>query len=175
MNYSSIKHKINLIVAVNKYGGYAKENKIPWHIPEDLKHFKQLTENNICIMGRNTYEDLLEYRTIKEGEDILPNRETYVITSKKDYKANGVAGICTSLRNALDRCNASNTNKKIFICGGNRLFVESLSICDIVNMTIVKGEYKCDKFFNVNYINNNFKIVEGKDTEFAFYVTYKRK
>ena len=49
---------MSIIIAVDSDGGFGKDGKIPWNFPEDLKHFQKITKDGICIMGRNTYEDM---------------------------------------------------------------------------------------------------------------------
>jgi dihydrofolate reductase len=53
-------NNVNIIVAVDDAGGFGKDGKIPWHFPEDFKRFKEITKDSVCVMGRNTYEDMLE-------------------------------------------------------------------------------------------------------------------
>lgn len=57
--------KPNIIVAVDCEGGFGKEGKIPWFLPEDFEHFKNMTTGHVCVMGRRTYEEMLETRKRK--------------------------------------------------------------------------------------------------------------
>ena len=82
---------VNIIVAVDETGGFGKDGKIPWNFPEDLKHFQSITKGSTCIMGRKTYQDMLEMvverkrkKSPKEKiikiDSILPGRECFVVS-----------------------------------------------------------------------------------------------
>lgn len=170
--------KLNIIVAVDKYGGFAKERKIPWSISEDMQHFKKITTGGICIMGRNTYEDMLSmYKKRNTSNtpivEILPNRQSIVVTSQKNYKPEGATS-AISLRAAMESI-ADNTPKPIFIIGGSRLFIESLPLVDTVFLTVIKDNYTCDMFFPISYLHQNYNIVVGEETEKAYYMKYSRR
>jgi dihydrofolate reductase len=170
--------KLNIIVAVDVFGGFAKDKKIPWSISEDMQHFKKITSGGICIMGRNTYEDMLAMYKKRNSSgnpisEILPNRRSIVITSQKNYKAEG-AEVASSLREAMDNV-PNNCNKPIFIIGGLRLFVEALPLVDIVFLTIIKDNYECDMFFPISYLNKHYQIAFGEETEKAYYTKYSRR
>ena len=87
--------KVSIIVAMDDKRGIGKNNRLPWHIPEDLKRFKKLTSGHTIIMGRKTFESILSYT----GKP-LPDRINMVITRNPDFKAEGVS-INTSLEEAL--------------------------------------------------------------------------
>src|SRR5258705_8752501 len=71
---------ISIIVAVSQNNVIGKDNKLPWHLPADMKYFKQLTMGHPIIMGRSTYESL--------GKP-LPGRANIIITRQEDYQAEG--------------------------------------------------------------------------------------
>ena len=154
---------INIIVGVDESGGFGKDGKIPWNMPEDLKHFKEVTKDSICIMGRRTYEDMVEMRNGKEIKgSILPGRECYVLTRSENADFIG-AKVRSNLREVIE--SIKNTDKKIFVIGGDKLFIEALSWASKVHMTIVEGHHNCDRFFQVDYLNKRFRIdsVDKKD------------
>lgn len=170
---------VNIIVAVDEHGGFGKEGKIPWHFRDDFKHFQQITEKASCIMGRRTYEDMFEMRISRKKnkdtnlvkfEEILPGRESFVISSKmKD--ASG-AQVVPRLRTAVEL----STRKNIFILGGERLFSEALVWTQKIYMTIVKGDYKCDRFFPIDYVQRHFKIQTATEHDKnLLFITYVRK
>ena len=66
------KLDVEIIVAVDEDGGFGKDGKIPWHYSEDLKHFKEVTTGHVCIMGRKTYEDMLEMRKARDAKRRIP-------------------------------------------------------------------------------------------------------
>lgn len=185
-------HRVNMtpmsiIVAVDHNGGFAKDGKIPWHYPEDLKHFKQTTNNNPCVMGRNTYEELVEYHNerqkkneqkgkqivpIDQIDSILPNRDCYVVTNSLTQTPGATpVGSLTKAVNSLDK----DDNREIFVLGGYRLFVEALSWVEKVYMTVIEKSYNCDRYFPVKFVHDNFKIVDGHKTKRVKFVTYQRK
>ena len=169
---------LSIIVAVDEDGGFGKDGKIPWDIPEDMKHFKEVTSGGICIMGRKTYEDMLNMvkakrKSKKKLKEILPGRDSFVVTSDADYKAEG-ATVVRNIRGAIEQLDESD-HREIFILGGYRMFIEALSWTTTIYMSIVKNErYQCDKKFPIEVLNNRYKIVDGKETEKLYFVTYKR-
>lgn len=179
-NLGMIKlHPVSIIVAVDEDGGFGKGGKIPWHYKEDFDHFKEVTKDSVCIMGRKTYEDMLAMvkerrkKNNRKGkiDKILPGRDSYVVTSNADYKSEGATTV-TSIRAALEQIK-SDDKREVFILGGRRMFVEALAWANKVYLTLVKGRYECDVFFPVNALEK-FKITEGKETDDLYFVTYTR-
>ncbi len=153
---------LSIVVGVCPTGGFGKDGKIPWYFPEDLKHFKKVTNGGICIMGRRTYEDMLEMVKAKRKKpwtEILPGRKSIVLTRQKDYKAEG-AEVANSLLNAILSIEEGD-NREIFIIGGVKVYIEALPWVSKVYMTIVQEEYECDRFFPIPYITKNFKIANA--------------
>ena len=118
--------KITLIVAMNKERVIGTNNQLPWHIPEDLAYFKQITLGKPIIMGRKTFESI--------GR-VLPGRKNIVI-SNKGYQHEGV--VCySSLQEALDD---NTTYEEICIIGGGQIFAEAVKFADTIHIT----EVECD-------------------------------
>jgi dihydrofolate reductase len=165
MNVGLIR-PVSIIVAVDEEGGFGKEGEIPWHYPEDLKHFQSTTKNSTCIMGRLTYlnmYDMIVNRKAKGDKkkpvklkNILPNRESIVIS--RSIKEVEGARVESLLRKAIETA----SKKKIFIIGGERLYTEALPWTDTIHLTIVKGRYDCDRHFPIGYVKRNFKIHSGQ-------------
>lgn len=136
--------KIEMIVAVDKNGGFGKNGKIPWHYPEDFRHFKETTKGAVVIMGRLTYEDLLSYG-IKNNE-VLPGRICIVVgRGELSTLAHNVLQVDT----LLEALNGSTDfpERRVFIIGGERLFREGLEYVDVVHMTHINKDFECDRFF----------------------------
>lgn len=179
MTIKTIMPRLSIIVAVDEDGGFGKDGKIPWNIPEDMAHFKETTADGICIMGRKTYEDMLaivkgrkksKKKTITE---ILPGRELFVVTSNPDYEAQGATAV-QSIREAIQSLDESD-NREIFVLGGEKLFIEAMVWTHMIYLTIVKDKrYQCDKYFPIEVLNKHYKIVDGKETEKLYFLTYKR-
>src|SRR3989344_9590639 len=132
------KPRISLIVAIDSRGGIGKDNTIPLHISEDLKRFKKLTTGHPVIMGRKTFESILEYI----GKP-LPNRVNIVVTQNPDFKKEGIV-ISNSLEDAINKAKKSE-NREIFIIGGAHVFREVLEkgIVNRIYLTKVEGDFSC--------------------------------
>lgn len=173
-------YPVSIIVAVDRFGGFGKDGKIPWHIPEDFKHFKETTKGTICIMGRKTYEDMLEMvksrqKKKKKIKEILPGRTCMVLTRQEGYEAEGATAY-PSLTEAVQSIDDGD-EREVFILGGEKLFIQALTDASKVYMTVVKDEkgYDCDRFFPVDVVNQEFKITDGRETDLCYYVTYERQ
>src|SRR3954468_3166472 len=104
--------RVYLVAAVASNGIIGKDGQLPWHLPEDLKHFKKLTLGHPVIMGRKTWESL--------GRP-LPGRENIVITRTAGYDAPGAA-VASSLPAALALCIGQSV---AFVIGGEAIFAEA--------------------------------------------------
>lgn len=126
--------KVYLVAAVAANGIIGKGGGLPWHLPEDLKHFKRLTLGHPVIMGRRTWESL--------GKP-LPGRENIVISSRPGYEAPGAA-VANSLEAALALCAAEPVT---FVIGGQQLFAEALPIAAGLALTEIQREFPGDTWF----------------------------
>jgi len=169
-------------VALDKFAGFSKDGEIPWikedFAKEDLKRFKQLTDGNICVMGRKTYEDITKFAKergfFEKHGTILPNRECIVLSRQEDLKVDEGIILKSSLRKAIEHCDG--TKKKIFIIGGEALFVEALAWnIDTIYVTLIHKDYKCDKFFQFRTLTNKFHISKGikTDSDVMQFIEYK--
>src|SRR5437879_9744748 len=109
--------RIYLVAAVAANGIIGANGQLPWHLPEDLKHFKQLTLGHPVIMGRRTWESL--------GR-ALPGRENIVVNGRPGYEAPGAA-VATSLEAELALCTGEHV---VFVLDGPRLFTTAQQIAD---------------------------------------------
>lgn len=123
-----------IIVAMARSRVIGKDNKMPWHLPEDLKLFKKLTTGNTVIMGRRTYESI--------GKP-LPNRNNIVI-SRSEIIISG-ALVCHSLEEALKK--AEEYGKKIFFIGGAEIYRQALPLTDYLCISWLKQDYQGDAYF----------------------------
>ncbi len=128
--------RVYLVAAVAANGVIGSNGKLPWHLPEDLKHFKSLTLGHPVVMGRKTWESL--------GK-ALPGRENIVVTRAPGYEAPG-AGVASSLEGALALCAGES---KVFVIGGSELYAEALSVADGLVLTEIQGDYAGDARFPV--------------------------
>ena len=126
--------RIFLVAAVAANGIIGAGGKLPWHIPEELKHFKRLTLGHPIIMGRRTWESL---------KGPLPQRENIVVTRTPGYEAPGAA-VANSLGAALAMCTGEPV---VFVIGGTQLFEESLPIAAGMVLTEIQRDYQGDTSF----------------------------
>ena len=126
--------KLSLIAAVARNGVIGIDNRLPWHLPEDLAFFKQTTMGCPVIMGRKTWESL--------GRP-LPGRRNIVITRQTGYQATG-AEIATSLAQALEM---TRDLTEVFVIGGAQIYAESLSVASRIVATEVHAQIPGDAFF----------------------------
>ena len=116
-----------------------KDNKLPWHLSEDLKNFRRVTTGHCIIMGRNTWESI--------GRP-LPNRVNIVISSRIGLSAEGaivVPNLAEAISIAKDDCKVSNASK-VFIIGGARVYAEAMVLADEFFLTRVHAEVPGDTF-----------------------------
>ena len=112
--------------------GIGKDNKLPWHLPEDLKWFKKLTTGNVIIMGRKTWESI--------GKP-LPNRESIVVSRGASIDTPGIRTV-----RSLAEIDSAKDPRDYFIIGGAQLFEEGLPLCSDLFLTLVKREVEADVF-----------------------------
>lgn len=111
------------------------DNQLPWHLPKDLKHFKEITSGHPIIMGRKTYESI--------GKP-LPNRTNIVISRKKDWFEEGIL-IVGSIKEAIKF--GQKIDEDIFIIGGGNIFEQTMDIADKLEVTEIKTNIEADTFF----------------------------
>jgi dihydrofolate reductase len=129
---------ISLLVAVARNGVIGRDNKLPWHIPADLKRFKQLSLGKPIIMGRKTYDSIIE-----QLGKALPDRDNIVITRNPDFKAPGCK-VATSIEEGLK---LAGNAAEVVVIGGGQIFEETLPIADRVYMTWVHADVPGDAYF----------------------------
>ncbi len=144
------KPKISIISAIAKNRAIGKDNKLLWHIGEDLRRFKALTEGHPVVMGRKTFESL--------GR-ALPNRTNIIVTRDKMFEIPGVI-IARSLEEAVKAAKREE-KEEIFIIGGGQIYEQAIKLADKLYLTIVEGEYDGDTFFP-EYLDFKKVIFEEK-------------
>jgi dihydrofolate reductase len=126
--------QLHLIWAQARHRVIGLNGVMPWHLPEDLAHFKQHTQGCPVIMGRKTWESLPpRFRP-------LPGRRNIVITRQSDWVAGG-AEIAGSLQVALDACSGTDT---VWVIGGAQIYAQALPLAQRVVMTQIDAEYAGD-------------------------------
>lgn len=125
---------LSLIVAISENKAIGKNNQLLWHLPGDLKFFKNTTSGKAIIMGRKTYESI--------GRP-LPNRRNIVISSQADLRIDGCETV-TSLTAAIDLCRQ---DEEAIIIGGGSIYEQALGMCTKMYLTKVHHVFEADTFF----------------------------
>lgn len=158
------------IWAQDEQGTIGKKNRLPWHLPNDLKFFKQMTEDNTIVMGRKTFEGM--------GSRPLPNRQTIVLTRDKGYQAEGVT-VFHTVGEVLEY--ARSFAGITFISGGSAVYEDFLPYCDVLYRTVIHHSFEGDtKFPAVAWDDwTLINLSEGEQDEnnrYAYqFETYQRK
>ena len=126
--------RLSLIVAMAENRAIGVDNRLPWHLPADLKHFRALTMGHPIIMGRKTFDSI--------GR-ILPGRRNIVVTRNRDYARENVEMV-HSLDEALDRCKEES---EVFVIGGAHLYDDAIHRVDRIYLTLVHTTVEGDVFF----------------------------
>ena len=121
------------VVAISENHVIGKDNKLLWYLPNDLKHFKEITIGHTIIMGRKTYESV--------GKP-LPKRRNIIITRQRAT----IPGceVVNSIEAALALCAGED---EVFIVGGTEIYRQSLALTDRIYLTIIHKEFEGDSFF----------------------------
>tara|TARA_B100000029_G_C17482837_1_gene926156 strand:+ start:473 stop:955 length:483 start_codon:yes stop_codon:yes gene_type:complete len=150
--------EIHFIWAQDNNGGIGKKGKLPWHVPEDLKNFKNLTKNNTIIMGRKTWESL----PIRP----LPHRRNIVL-SRKNVKN-------VECYNSISNClKEIKTEKDVFIIGGAKIYKQFFYYAKYLHITFIDSmDNDVDTYFpiSMNIIRENY--TEKKTKHIANNIKY---
>ncbi len=161
--------KLTVIVAKAENNVIGNENQLIWHLPNDLKHFKNLTSGHPIIMGRKTFESI--------GKP-LPNRTNIVITRNSNWNADGVL-IANSLEQAIEK--AKEFDSEIFIIGGGNIYEQAMDWADALEVTEVHHSFEGDTKFpeiDLSVWKETSREKFGKDEKHLFeysFVRFERK
>jgi dihydrofolate reductase len=125
---------VSLIAAMAENRAIGLDGALPWRLPRDMRHFKELTTGHTVIMGRKTYDTLPRP---------LPNRRNIVITRDRSYQATG-ADVFHNLSNALL---AASEDGEVFVAGGAQVYALALPSADRIHLTVVHAVLQGDTFF----------------------------
>lgn len=128
---------ISIIAAVAKNNIIGGDNKLLWHIPEDLKHFKDITSNHTIIMGRKTFQSL---------PNVLPKRHHIVLTKDKNYTIDSDSvTIVHNLKEIVDKYKTS--KEEVFVIGGGEIYSAFLPYCKNLYLTKINKNFEGDTYF----------------------------
>lgn len=160
---------VTLIVAMGKNRAIGKDNQLLWHLPNDLKHFKEMTSGHPIVMGRKTYESI--------GKP-LPNRTNIVISRQKEWFEEGIL-IVGSIKEALKF--AQKIDPDVFVVGGGHIYEQTIAEADRLEVTWVDAEIEADTFFpeiDLSLWEKTNEIAHEKDEKHEFnfcFQTFERK
>ena len=140
--------KIFLIAAMASNRVIGLENRLPWHLPADLRRFKQLTMGHTVVMGRKTFDSI--------GRP-LPGRSNVVVTRQEGYAPQGVR-VVHSIEEAL----RTSQGDEIFVAGGGDIFQQVLPVADRLYLTIIEEAFPGDAYFP-EYDESQWRLVDRED------------
>ena len=162
------KTELTIIAAAAENNAIGKDNNLIWHLSDDLKHFKNLTNGHHIIMGRKTFESFSKP---------LPNRTHVVITRQDNYQVPEGVIVVASLSDAI---NIAQNDSQPFIVGGGEIYKQAMAVADKIELTRVHENFDGDTFFpeiDSEIWKESAKSYHEKDNEhkYAFsFLTYKR-
>ena len=166
---SGILQNISIIVAIAENRAIGKDNKLLWHISEDLKRFKQLTTGHTLIMGRNTFLSL--------PKGALPNRRHIVIS---DVAGESFGG-CEMAGSIDDAITMAGSSDECFVIGGGMVYAQFLPVAGKLYLTQVHQSFEADTFFpEIDFSQWKALVTEsveagGKNQYAHTYTEYIRK
>ncbi len=159
---------ISIIVAIAENSAIGRNNELLWHIPEDLRRFKRITDGHKVIMGKRTWESL----PLRP----LPGRTNIVISDDPDDRFQGCT-MAYSIEEALDHCNR---DEECFVVGGGMIYRQFLPLADKLYITRVHASFDADTFFP-EIEEDTWEVYETEkgqinagDPAYSF-ITYHRK
>ena len=158
--------KLTLVAAVAKNGVIGASNALPWYIPEDLKHFKQVSTGKTVLMGRNTFDSIME--RLKKP---LPDRINVVVTRNLDFKAPDGVLVFRDLDSALTYLS---DRDEVIVAGGGQIYSQTINRADKLILTEVDKEMEGDVYFP-EYDKTDWKETQREDMNGFSWVEYERK
>ncbi len=143
---------LSIIVAMAQNRVIGKNNQLPWHLSEDLKHFKATTMGHPIAMGRKTYESI--------GKP-LPGRENIILSRNPHYQPTGTTVIAS-----LDQLSSRDADQEIFIIGGAQIYEQALAQAEKLYLTLIEQEFDGDTYFpKINW--DEFKVTNETERLYA--------
>lgn len=160
---------LSLIAAVAKNRVIGNNNQLLWHLPEDMRHFRETTRGKPVIMGRKTWESL------PDSFRPLPRRLNIVVSRNYSYRAPG-AMLAGSLEEAIRRVG---NEQEVFVIGGEELYRQALPLADRLYLTEIEKDFEGDAFFPEilpqEWVEASRKKQQGASELVFSFVTYKRR
>jgi dihydrofolate reductase len=137
-----------MILAADEAGGIGFKNGLPWpHISDDMLHFKNITKDNVVVMGSNTWNSLGRIAPLKD-------RINYVVSTKGIENFPGCFDVYDhnrySIEQIIEAIDFRHPGRDTIIIGGKTLYDDAYSVCDVVYLTRVMDKYKCDTYVDTD-------------------------
>ena len=143
---------INALFAADQFGGMGLNGSLPWpHNSSDLKQFKRLTDGQVVVMGRRSWDD-------PKLPKPLEGRTVYVATTRPVQHATPIAG---DIRTAVQAVQAQHPNKTIWVVGGPEILEQCQDLYDRIYLTHIKGVYKIDTKINLKSMLSGYRMVSA--------------
>lgn len=162
---------ISIVVAYANNRVIGIGNELPWYLPADLKHFRELTTGHTVIMGRKTFDSI-----VTRNGKALPNRVSIVLSRDPNYSFDG-AKVVSDLGTALSEIG---TDQEIFIIGGAEIFLQALPFTDKLYVTEIDADIEGDIYFpkfNRDEWRETSRVAQKADDKNPYdygFVTYER-
>lgn len=153
---------IAIIAAMDHQRVIGKNNKLPWKLPAEMAHFKQVTTGNTVLMGRHTFESI--------GRP-LPNRHNVIVSSQELAIKGDNVEVISDVHAFLK--NAQQSEELIFVIGGAKLYQTALAYADLLILSLIPGHYEGDTFFPV--ISDSEFTLDHRAIKEGFEVLYYRR
>jgi dihydrofolate reductase len=150
-----MKPRVTMVAALATNRAIGRDNRMPWHLPEDLKHFKRVTQGHPVLMGRKTFESILA----SLGKP-LPGRTNIIISRNLNYRPEGLSEeaaralvLVDSPQNAMKsldgRASSGSAPTELFVIGGAEIYRAMLPVADRLILTEIHASFEGDAFFPV--------------------------
>ena len=149
MNERAVLQPLMLVLAIGNRGAIGLRGKLPWRIPEDMKHFRRVTTGHAVIMGRKTWDEV--------GKP-LPQRRNIVVSGNPQLTLEG-AEVVGTLGEAIVRARTTDTEPRVI--GGARIFRDALPLATRIHLTEVHRDVEADTFFELD--RRGFHETERRD------------
>ncbi len=151
------------VVAVDKNFAIGREGKLLLHVPNDMRHFRSLTEGKVVVLGRKTLQ------TFPQGQP-LPNRTNIILSRNNDFKVKG-AIVVNSLEELMEEIKKYPSDD-VCVIGGEQIYKQLLPFCDTCEVTYFDREFDADAFFPNLDESGNWKIEEESEEQVYFDTLY---
>jgi dihydrofolate reductase len=163
------KSNLTIIVAASTNNIIGKDNKLIWHLPDDLKRFKKLTSGHNIIMGRKTFDSF---------PGLLPRRKHIIITRSKENNSSKMVVYVNSIEEAIE---ASKEDSNPFVIGGGEIYKMAMDYCNKIEITRINSHFDGDTSFPVIDSNkwvkkfDEFHDVDENHKQSFNFETYEKK